>query len=134
MNAISRNSGHWFLGIVVLIIGVIFLLENLLGLEIWDRIWLFWPVVFILWGLVELFQKKSIFFSIILLAIGSIFLLKNFELYVLPESIWKYWPIIIIAIGFDKIFRRDDDSVKFTGSIKKKKGKIEMITQDEEII
>jgi len=75
MNAISKNSGNWFLGIVVLAIGVIFLLENLLGLEIWDRVWLFWPIVFILWGLVELFQKKSIFFGIILLAIGSIFLL-----------------------------------------------------------
>jgi len=133
MNVVSRKSGQWFFGLIILIIGIIFLLENLFRIEVWESIWLFWPIIFILWGLVELFQKKSIFFGIILLSIGVIFLAKNFELYQISESLWKYWPVMIIAIGIDQIFRRDN-TIPANRSAKNKKGRKEVVTQDDEII
>jgi len=133
MNVVSRKSGQWFFGLIILIIGIIFLLENLFRIEVWESIWLFWPIIFILWGLVELFQKKSIFFGIILLSIGVIFLAKNFELYQISESVWKFWPVIIIAIGIDQIFRRDN-TIPSNRSAKNKKGRKEVVTQDDEII
>src|SRR6056297_2419868 len=134
MNVVSRKSGQWFFGLIILIIGIIFLLENIFGIEIWESIWLFWPIIFILWGLVELFQKKSIFFGIILLAIGLIFLAKNFELYQISESIWKFWPVIIIAIGVDQLFISHNTIPANTNrSAKNKKGRKEVVTQEDEI-
>lgn len=133
MNVVSRKSGQWFFGLIILIIGIIFLLENIFGMEIWERIWLFWPIIFILWALVELFQKRSIFFGIILLAIGVIFLAKNFELYQISESVWKFWPVIIIAIGVDQLFRRHN-AIPAKRSPKNKKGRKEVVTQEDEII
>ena len=133
MNVVSRKSGQWFFGLIILIIGIIFLLENSFGIEIWESAWLFWPIIFILWGLVELFQKKSIFFGIILLAIGVIFLAKNFEFYQISESVWKFWPVIIIAIGIDQLFR-GHTTIPANRSAKNKKGRKEVVTQEDEII
>ncbi len=133
MNVVSRKSGQWFFGLIILIIGIIFLLENIFGIEIWESTWLFRPIIFILWGLVELLQKKSIFFGIILLVIGVIFLAKNFELYQISESVWKFWPVIIIAIGVDQLFR-GQNAIPANRSAKIKKGRKEVVTQEDEII
>ncbi|MDD2352038.1 MAG: DUF5668 domain-containing protein [Candidatus Caldatribacteriota bacterium] len=134
MGDTRRNSGQWLFGLIILIIGIIFLLENLFGIEVWENVWLFWPIVFLFWGLVEMFQKKSIFFGVILIAIGLVFLAKNFELYQLPESVWKYWPVIIIAIGIDQIFRKNYTGTPTMGNTKAKKGRKDVITTDDEII
>jgi hypothetical protein len=40
-------------GLVLVIIGLIFILENM-GLEAWDFAWRFWPAVLIVWGAVKL--------------------------------------------------------------------------------
>jgi hypothetical protein len=133
MSAVNKNTGQWLFGLIILIIGVIFLLENLFGYEIWESVWLFWPLIFILWGLVEIFQKKSIFFGVILLAIGVIFVAKNFNIYLISESIWRFWPVIIIAIGVDQVFKKSQAG-HFKGNIKNRKNKKEVIVQDDEII
>jgi hypothetical protein len=133
MGATNKNTGQWLFGLIILIIGIIFLLENIFGFEIWESVWLFWPILFVLWGLVEIFQKRSIFFGVILLAIGVIFIAKNFELYLIPESVWKFWPVIIIAAGIDQIFKRTEVG-HFKGSTKTRKGKKEIVIQDDEII
>lgn len=130
----GRSSGNWVFGLIILIIGIIFLVENLIGMEIWDKVWLFWPFLLMLWGLVELFQKKSIFFGIILLGLGILFLAKNLDLFQWSESIWKFWPIIIIAIGIDQLFKKTEEPTILKSNMKKQKGKKEMITQEDEII
>ena len=128
-----RGSGYWLLGLIILIIGIILLLENVFGIKIWENVWLFWPVLIILWGLMELFQRRSIFFGVVLLAIGALFLLKNLELYNWSDTIWKYWPIIIIALGIDKIFRQPESGLTTRGH-KEIRGKKEVVIQDDEII
>jgi membrane-bound ClpP family serine protease len=133
MGATNKNTGQWLFGLIILIIGIIFLLENIFGFKVWESVWLFWPVIFILWGIVEIFQKKSIFFGIILLAIGVIFIAKNFDLYLISESIWKFWPVIIIAVGIDQIFKRTEVS-HFKVNRKNRKGGKETVIQDDEII
>ncbi|MBN2395465.1 MAG: hypothetical protein JXC36_03260 [Candidatus Atribacteria bacterium] len=133
MNNDRRNSGQWFFGFIVFIIGLIFLLENLMGIQIWERIWQFWPVIIILWGLVSLFQRRSIFFGIILLGVGALFLLKNFGIYQWPDTIWRFWPIAVIAIGIDQMFKHPEFTSSGVSS-KGTKGKKESITKDDEII
>jgi len=128
-----KNFGQWLVGIIILLIGIVFLIENFYGIEIWENVWLFWPVIFILWGLVELLPRKSIFFGLILLAIGIIFLLKNLELYQWPDYIWKYWPVIIIALGIDQLMLGPESvstkPIQTSGKVTKK-----MLVQDDEII
>lgn len=133
MKTQRKNFGQWLVGIIILLIGIVFLIENFYGIEIWENVWLFWPVIFILWGLVELLSRKSIFFGLILLAIGIIFLLKNLELYQWPDYIWKYWPVIIIALGIDQLMLGPESvstkPIQTSGKVTKK-----MLVQDDEII
>lgn len=133
MKTQRKNFGQWLVGIIILLIGIVFLIENFYGIEIWENVWLFWPVIFILWGLVELLPRKSIFFGLILLAIGIIFLLKNLGLYQWPDYIWKYWPVIIIALGIDQLMLGPESvstkPIQTNGKVTKK-----MLVQDDEII
>ena len=124
MNVVKRNYGQWLFGLIILVIGIIFLLENLFGIEMWKNVWLFWPVLLIIWGLMQLLQRRSIFFSIILLIIGTLFLLKNFQLYQWPDIIWKYWPLIIIAVGIDQLIKQPESySSQSNQSFRKEKKK-----------
>ena len=133
MNIMGRSSGQWLIGLIILAIGILFLVENIFGIEMWERVWLFWPIIFMLWGLMEIFQKKSLFFGLILMAIGIIFLLRNMELYQWSDSICKFWPIIIIALGFDQLIKKPEPyKVKSFQNEGKEKKRI--ITQDDEII
>ena len=62
MGIVRRSSTHLLIGLIVLLIGIIFFVENVFGIEIWMDILPFWPIAFILWSVIEIFQKKSIFF------------------------------------------------------------------------
>jgi hypothetical protein len=83
----------------------------------------------------QLFQKRSIFFSIILLTIGTLFLLKNLQLYQWPDTIWKFWPLISIDIGIDLLIKRAESESYFCQSNQIfRKDKRKIVTQDDEII
>jgi len=47
-----RDSLVW--GIILIVLGVIFLLEQL-GIDVWDDFWRFWPVILIIWGANKLY-------------------------------------------------------------------------------
>ncbi|MEA1940552.1 MAG: DUF5668 domain-containing protein [Candidatus Caldatribacteriota bacterium] len=105
MSTREEGRGNWLFGLILLLIGVIFIVENFTDMEVWDKLWKFWPVILLIWGIKEIFQNKSVFFGIILIAIGTVFLAQYFFAFVLSESIWKFWPVLIIALGIDQIFK-----------------------------
>jgi hypothetical protein len=49
----KRDSLVW--GIILIALGTIFLLDRF-GLDVWDTVWKFWPVILILWGASKLFD------------------------------------------------------------------------------
>lgn len=49
----KRDSLVW--GIVLIALGTIFLLDRL-GLDAWDAVWRFWPVILIVWGASKIFD------------------------------------------------------------------------------
>jgi uncharacterized integral membrane protein len=65
MSQHDRSHSHrdrlvW--GVVLIAVGVIFLLQNVMGLEVWDYAWKFWPLILILWGaqkLIDGLQKPK---------------------------------------------------------------------------
>ena len=133
MNKTVKSPGQWLFGLIILVIGIISLLENLLGIAIWGKIWLFWPIFLLLWGLMGILQKRSIFFGFILLAMGTLFLLKNLELLQLPDLIWKYWPVIIIALGLDQLMLGHESAIIKSSYVGGKTNK-KILAQDDEII
>ena len=97
----SSNRKRAILGIILVIIGSIFLLDNL-GFEI-DLPWhIFrWPIIFIIIGIINLFSGNPrpalLFFGL-----GILFYLNIFDVL----EIRDYWPVILIIIGIMFIFRR----------------------------
>jgi hypothetical protein len=49
----KRDSLVW--GIILIALGTVFLLDRL-GLDAWDAVWRFWPVILIVWGASKLFD------------------------------------------------------------------------------
>jgi len=97
----SRNdSGRFFFGLFVIIIGVIFLLGSLDKLDVGDVFSNYWPMILIFFGLVHLlshnFQHAG--GGIIMILIGGFFQLDKLDL--IGTSIWNlFWPVLIIGVG-----------------------------------
>ncbi len=51
--AAKKHHGNLVWGIILVILGVVFLLENF-GYDIWDYIGKLWPVILIIWGISKL--------------------------------------------------------------------------------
>jgi len=124
MNNSVEHKGNWFFGLILLVVGVGFIIENFTNLEIWGKLWTLWPVILVVWGIKEIWQTKSTVFGIILVAIGSIFLAHYFFNLVISRNIWKFWPILMIVLGIDQIYKAWRESKRRT------KGKVK---EEEEI-
>lgn len=49
-------------GVILIAVGIIFLFQNVMGIEVWDYAWKFWPLILILWGaqkLLDALQKPK---------------------------------------------------------------------------
>jgi hypothetical protein len=70
-----QRRGISFLPILIIILGIVFLLNNfaILPWEIWQNLWKFWPILLILLGVEVLLGRTSSFRTVILL-LGLIFL------------------------------------------------------------
>jgi predicted membrane protein len=95
-----HGSGRIFWGLVLIILGSLFLLDQMGELDFGEIIGHYWPVIFILIGLSILINSgfrdagSGLFFVLF----GAVFLL--FELGVLDRHVWRYvWPLAIIALG-----------------------------------
>lgn len=97
---------RWIIGILIILIGIVFLLNNLniTDFDISQLISTYWPVFLILFGLSLLSNKESkgeIITGVIIAALGVVFLGRNTGLFHVDLSIfWKlFWPTIIIIAG-----------------------------------
>jgi hypothetical protein len=99
----TRRSIFWPLMLVA--VGVILLLTNLDALpgSLWDYIAKYWPLLFLLGGLDQIYQGKSWLGGTILLVLGGVLLAGNLN--ALPWSgldlLLRLWPMLIVAAGLD---------------------------------
>jgi hypothetical protein len=103
-NNFRRFSWSVVIGALILASGIVLLLDQQ-GLVSADRIFeYFWPVIFIAFGVVNLFECQSRrIWGIILLAVGVGLVLNNLGYIRFNFAI--IWPLIIIAVGALMIFR-----------------------------
>jgi len=101
-----RNGGRIFWGLVLILIGGLFLLDRLGMHDFGYYISRYWPVIIILVGLSTLISSgfRRPLTGFILIGVGVVFQLR--ELNILAYDIWHYvWPAIIILVGISMLFR-----------------------------
>lgn len=101
------SKGRLIAGIIVIIIGGLFLLNNTVESINLGSVFQFWPLILIILGVALLIKDRlrSLFGPLILIVIGGLFLISNLEIL----SISQYWPALLILIGLAIIiggFRR----------------------------
>ncbi len=93
-------QGRIFAGLLIIVIGAIFLLGNLGKVDVGDLISDYWPLILIVIGLWHLVAHsfRQVGTGFILIVIGSVFMLIKWG--VLGVSFWEiFWPVLIIGVG-----------------------------------
>ncbi|MCX6561571.1 MAG: DUF5668 domain-containing protein [Candidatus Aminicenantes bacterium] len=110
MPAKRTDGGRVFWGLLLILMGVLFLLDQMGRLNFGDIMSTYWPVIIILVGLSTMIGSgfRRIGGGLFLVLLGTFFQLR--ELGILREDIWHYaWPALIILVGiwilFGGIFR-----------------------------
>ena len=100
MNGQGENIGRLFTGLVIVVLGAIFLANNL-GVVHVGSIGRFWPVIFVLLGIGSIVRPGHRSGGAWLLFLGAMFFLDTFDYFHLGES----WPLFIVAAGIGIIWR-----------------------------
>jgi predicted membrane protein len=105
----GRGEGKLVLGIFVVLIGIVFLLDNL-GVLHFYNVWAFWPALMILLGIVRMitsYSNAGRISGVVLFAVGAILLANN--LGYIPWNLWSlFWPLLLIVWGLGMLFRGYD--------------------------
>ena len=94
------RSGRLMVGTVILLMGIVFLLQNL-GIFYVNRLWQFWPVILMAMGIARVidgrdWQRKT--WGVTVALAGLIFLANN--LGYLPWGVWGLlWPAWMVFLG-----------------------------------
>ena len=98
------NTGGIIAGVVVILLGALFLLNALNIAPIPNLgIGTLWPLILIVIGVWRLAASRgrSLAFPIVLIAIGALFLIINLE--IIPgvdyDALGRFWPLILILVG-----------------------------------
>jgi predicted membrane protein len=95
-----RSQGRIFWGLLLVVLGVLFLLDRTHTLDFGDLVARFWPVVFILIGVSILLSNnfRNAGSGIFFILFGTFFLLLRLRIF--DQAVWRYlWPLAIIAVG-----------------------------------
>lgn len=96
----SKNQGRIFWGLLLIVLGGLFLLDQMDKLDFGDLIGRYWPVVFIILGLSILLSNnfRNVGSGLFFIAFGAFFLLVRLRIF--DRMVWSYlWPLAIIGVG-----------------------------------
>lgn len=100
-----RPTPQLVLGILIIVLGVLFTLDNIGVLYARDYLRL-WPVLLIVFGLTKLSQPgepPSRFLGLMFAALGVLLLLNNLDL--LHFRMWDLWPLVLVFLGVAMIWQ-----------------------------
>lgn len=105
-------KGRFFWGIILILVGAGFLLDQANYIEFGTVISTYWPSIIILAGISGLFEKgSSKLGNLIVISLGALFQLKQLD-YIEFNVFRAFWPIVLILIGLNMIFSRGVKSHK----------------------
>ena len=90
-----------FSGVMLVILGGLFLADQMGALHIGQVFHTWWPAILVIAGLLNLIEKPtSPFMPLIMLTVGLALLLANLGM-VRIGSVWRLWPLVVIAMGLN---------------------------------
>ena len=95
-----KNQGRIFWGLLLMVLGVLFLLDQMGRLDFGDLVGRYWPVIFILIGVSILLSNnfRNVGSAVFFILFGTFFLLIRLRIF--ERAVWHYlWPVAIIAAG-----------------------------------
>lgn len=95
-----KNQGRIFWGLLLIVLGILFLLDQMGRLDFGDLVGRYWPVIFILIGVSILLSNnfRNVGSGIFFILFGTFFLLLRMRIF--DQAVWHYvWPLAIIAVG-----------------------------------
>ncbi len=101
MNNSFRFSAQFVFGVSIIVLGLLFTLDNLDLIEAREYL-RYWPAIFVIVGLVKLTQPgptAAKVFGVALALLGSLLILDRLDL--IYFNIWQLWPVFIILIGYN---------------------------------
>ena len=97
-----RGHRHLATGLALILIGVLFLLDNLRIVDLrlaWDA----WPLSIVLVGVVCLIDRRDRSTGLWLVAIGLWLFVNEYELWGL--SYGDSWPLLVVVVGISMVFK-----------------------------
>jgi predicted membrane protein len=102
----SRLNGRAIAGIVLILLGVAFILDNF-GLIDAGRIWDYWPLFLVVAGFGRLMhprrQGPDQLWGLFLIALGAVFLARNLGIFWI--SFHRIWPVALVFLGVVMIWQ-----------------------------
>lgn len=97
-NQKTSLSHRIWLGGILIVLGLLFLLDSLDIMDFGDFVSNWWPLILIVFGINRIVNRSAIFLGTAVLLFGIIFQLQ--ELNVFPGNVFKYiWPMALILFG-----------------------------------
>jgi predicted membrane protein len=98
------NRGRLLVGFILITLGVLYLLDQNDVLDAGDLIADWWPIVFVVAGLLYLsFSPRHVMVPAVLILIGLAFLARSLDF--VPDWLQTvFWPLVLVAIGLWVIF------------------------------
>lgn len=99
----SRLTGRLVFGLVIVVLGILFTLDNL-GLVDSGEALRYWPVVLVLFGLTRLLgigARRHLAMGVIFTLLGSWLLVHEFGL--TSWEPWDFWPVFLVVLGFSMV-------------------------------
>lgn len=101
-----KSRGNWWIGIVIILLGIVFLLSNfgLLELSMGKLIRTYWPVILLVLGINILQggrEKGNYISGSIIIVLGLLFLGRSTGIYYFDmRTFWQiFWPAVLILLG-----------------------------------
>ncbi len=102
----GKSNSHAAMGIIILLLGILFLLENL-GFFFIGDIFRLWPVILIALGVARILDARCLnatLWGAMITVVGAVFLANN--LGYLPWNLWHMiWPVLLIFWGAATLLR-----------------------------
>jgi predicted membrane protein len=106
MAEIKDVQSRMFFGLIIIVIGLVFLLGSMDKLDVGHVFSTYWPLILVIIGLWHLISSgfQNAFIGILFIAVGGFFQLV--ELGILGGNVWNIiWPLLIIVVGLWIIFK-----------------------------
>ncbi|PYQ33255.1 MAG: hypothetical protein DMF57_10160 [Acidobacteria bacterium] len=96
-------------GLLLIAIGAVFLLDQLRVIDFHETLRHYWPMMLVLFGVADLFQRRSAWRGLWMIAVGV--WLQATVLHVFGLTFRNSWPLLLIVLGAGMTLRAFIDTV-----------------------